>query len=60
MLLTMSSLLIVAIVSLSAAVTINADMMLSDRLVRKRLFYQFKLIARSAEALDTGKQHNML
>ncbi len=49
----MSSLLIVAIMSLSAARTINADMMLSEKLVRKRFFYQFKF-AQSTLSRGTG------
>lgn len=56
-----SSLVIAAIMSLSAARTIRADIVLSDKLVRKRLLIILSLIrAHSADALETGKQHRML
>jgi len=57
----MSALLRFCSKSLSAVMIVSADIVSSDKLDRKRFLIIFSLlIARSADALETGKQHKML
>jgi len=56
----MSALLMFRSKSLSAAMMISAHIVLSDKVDRRRFLIIFILLsARSADALETGKQHKI-
>jgi len=56
----MSALLMFCSKSVSAAMIISADIVSSDKVDRRRFLIIFILLgARSADALETGKQHKI-